>query len=103
MIKDVDLALRRYCLWSWYNSTHGLSHSVTFFLYLACFAVSTYDIFIWVYWIPMAYTSSTTYLFTGLKKTLSSCEPKEEWPHAGLYNCNGRDIELSHMKWFNCG
>ena len=47
--------------------------------------------------------SSTTYLFTRLQKTFSSCEPKEEWPHAGLYNCNGRQIELLHMKWFNGG
>ena len=39
----------------------------------------------------MAYASSTTYLFTRLKKTLSSCEPKKERrPHAGLYNYNGR-------------
>ena len=62
-------------------------------------------IFIWVIWILMAYVqqqmaSSTTYLFTRLQKTFSSCEPKEEWPHAGLYNYNGRQIELFHMKWF---
>ena len=35
----------------------------------------------------MAYESSTTYLLTRL-------------PHAGLYNYNGRQIELFHMKWF---
>ena len=34
--------------------------------------------------------SSTTYLFTRLQKTFSSCEPKEEWPYSGF-----------HMKWFN--
>ena len=34
--------------------------------------------------------SSTKYLFTRLTKTLSSCEPKEEWPHAYLYKYNGR-------------
>ena len=33
----------------------------------------------------MAYESSTTYLLTRL-------------PYAGLYNFNGRHIELSHMK-----
>ena len=39
----------------------------------------------------MAYASSATYyLLTGL-------------PNAGLYNYNGRKIELFHMKWFNCG
>ena len=46
----------------------------------------------------MAYESSTTYLFTRLQKTLGRCEPKQEWPHAGLYNYNGRQIELFHMK-----
>ena len=35
----------------------------------------------------MAYESSATYLFTRL-------------PHAGLYNYNGRQIELFDMKWF---
>ena len=59
-----------------------------FFLYLACFVVSTYVILIWVIWILMAYVqqqmaSSTKNLFTRLQKTFSSCEPKEEWPHAG--------------------
>ena len=38
----------------------------------------------------MAYASSTTYLLTKL-------------PRAGLYNYNGRQIELFHMKWFNGG
>ena len=58
------------------------------FLYLACFVVSTYVIFILVCRILMAYESSTTYLLTGL-------------PHAGLYNYNGRQIELFHMKWLD--
>ena len=35
----------------------------------------------------MTYESSTTYSLTRL-------------PHAGLYNYNGRQIELFHMKWF---
>ena len=86
----------------------GLDQSCYIFLYLACCVVSTNVIFIWVIWILMAYVqqqmaSSTTYLFTRLQKTFSSCEPKEEWPHAGLYNYNGRQIELFHMKWFNGG
>ena len=38
----------------------------------------------------MAYVSSTTYLLTRL-------------PHTGLYNYNGRQIELFHKKWVNCG
>ena len=35
----------------------------------------------------MAHGSSTTYLLTKL-------------PHSGLYNYNGRQIELFYMKWF---
>ena len=38
---------------------------------------------VFVFWIQ----NSTTYLLTRL-------------PHAGLYNDNGRQIELFHMKWF---
>ena len=49
-------------------------------LYLACFVVSTYVIFIWVYWNLMAYEGSKTSLLTRL-------------PHAALYNYNGRQIE----------
>ena len=37
----------------------------------------------------MADASSTTYLFTRLQKTFSSCELKDERPLAGLYNYNG--------------
>ena len=59
---------------------------VRFFLYLACFVVSAYAIFICVCWILMVYKGSATYLFTGLQKTFSSCKPKEESPHADLYN-----------------
>ena len=58
-------------------------------------------IFIRARLISMTYASSTTYLFIRLRKTLSSREPKEEGPHAGLYNHNGRKIELFYMKWFN--
>ena len=38
----------------------------------------------------MAFASSTTYLLTRL-------------PHTGVYNYNGRQIELFNLKWFNCG
>ena len=38
----------------------------------------------------MTYASSTTYLLTKL-------------PHASLYIYNERQIDLFHMKWFNCG
>ena len=51
----------------------------------------------------MTYGSSTTYLLKGLQKKISSCEPKEELSHAGLYNYNEREIELFHVKWFNYG
>ena len=50
----------------------------------------------------MAYASSATYLLTRLQKTFSCCKPKEEWPHAGLYNYDGMQIKLFHMKRFNC-
>ena len=60
------------------------------FYYSACSVVNTYVVFIWVYWILMAYASSTAYLLTRL-------------PHAGLYNYNGTQVEPFQMRWFNCG
>ena len=51
----------------------------------------------------MAHTILATYLFTRLQKAFSSCKPKEEWPHAGLYNYNGKQIQRFHIKWFNYG
>ena len=38
----------------------------------------------------MAYANLTTYLLTRL-------------PHVGPHNYNRRQIELFHLKWFNCG
>ena len=45
----------------------------------------------------MACPTSKTYLLTRLQKKFSSCEPKEELPHAGVYNYNGRQIEVFHV------
>ena len=45
----------------------------------------------------MACSTSKTYLLTRLQKKFSSCEPKEELPHAGVYNYNGRQIEVFHV------
>ena len=45
----------------------------------------------------MACPTSKTYLLTTLQKKFSSCEPKEELPHAGVYNYNGRQIEVFHV------
>ena len=42
----------------------------------------------------MDYASSTTYFLTRLQEKFSSCGPKEEWPHAGLYN--GRQTQRFH-------
>ena len=49
-------------------------------LYLACFVVSTHVIFIYL----MDYASSTRYLFTRLRKTFSSFEPKKN-DHTQVY------------------
>ena len=90
--------MKKYSLNVTVSKWHSLCHSIYAFLYLTCFVVGKYVIFIWVWWILLAYVSSTTYLFTRLQNTSNSCKPKEELPHAGLYYYNGRQIELSHMK-----
>ena len=51
----------------------------------------------------MAYASSAIYLLPRLQKKFSSCERKEELPHVGLYNHNGKHMELFHMIKFNWG
>ena len=42
------------------------------------------------YYSACSYASSKAYLLTRLS-------------HAGLYNYNGTQVELFHMRWFNCG
>ena len=66
---------------------HGLPHSIKFFVFslLCCKYICE---FIWVCWILMAYQSSTTYLLTRLK-------------YAGLYNYNGRQIEIWNSLWID--
>ena len=60
---------------------HGLAHSITLFVFsLICCK----------YICDMAYANLTTYLLTRL-------------PHVGPHNYNRRQIELFHLKWFNCG
>ena len=59
------------------------------FLYLTCFVASTCDIYLSMLNFN-GLCSSATYLFTRL-------------PHRGLYNYNGRQIELFYLKWFNYG
>ena len=51
----------------------------------------------------MAYVQQQMVSSTRLQKAFSSCEPRGEWPHAGLYKYNGRQIELFHMQCFNGG
>ena len=70
------------------------------FLYLACFVVSTYVIFIWVCWIPVGYASLITCLFTRFRRH-SVGQSRND--HMQAYVYNGRQIELFHMKWSNCG
>ena len=56
-VTNVKLINEKYTLNMAVSKAHGLHHSVTVSLYLACFVVSTYKIFVWVIWIL------TTYLF----------------------------------------
>ena len=100
-VTSVKLINEKNFLYITVSKWHGLHHSVMIFFDLAYFVISTYVIFIWVIWILMAHVqqqmaSSIIYLFTRLHKTFSSCEPKEEWPHAGLYKYNGRQTGLFH-------
>ena len=53
LILDINLALNRYCLWSWCYSAHAMRHSIVLFfekkfLLLPCFTFSKYVAFIWI-------------------------------------------------------
>ena len=50
----------------------------------------------------MTYASPKEHVFSRLHNIFSSCEAKEESPHAGLCNNNGTQIDFFHMKWFVC-
>ena len=65
---------------------HGLPHSVTFLVFNLLCCKYICDIYLSVQDFNGLW-NSTTYLLT-------------ELPHAGLYNYNGRQIELFNMRWF---
>ena len=70
------------------------------FFYSPFFVVSICDVYLSILdFNGLCYFSN---IFTGLQKTFSSCRPKEEWLHAGLFSYNGRQVELFRMKWCNC-
>ena len=51
----------------------------------------------------MAYASSTTYLLYLQDYRRDSIALNQKSLHVGLYNYKGKQIELFHRKWFNCG
>ena len=51
----------------------------------------------------MAYASSTTYLLYLQDYRRDSIALNQKRLHVGLYNYKGKQIELFHRKWFNCG
>ena len=51
----------------------------------------------------MAYASSTTYLFTRRHLVPVSQRGNDQMQFYMLYDFNGRQIEIFHMKWFNDG
>ena len=73
------------------------------FLYLACFVVSIYLIFIWVCRTLMACAIQQHIYSQDYRRHSVAQLQNTQWQHTGLYNYNGMQIELFHMKWFNYG
>ena len=52
VILDINLALNRYCLWSWNYSAHALHYAIVFFekkkFVLVCFVFHKYVVFVWI-------------------------------------------------------
>ena len=69
------------------SKRHGLRYSITFFLFRLFCCKYICDIYLSMLNFN-GLCSSATYLLTRL-------------PHRGLYNYNGRQIELFHLKRFN--
>ena len=77
VILDTDLAINRYCLWSWHYSAHSLPYAIVFWeklFLLACFAFSEYAVFIWILgfqWLMQIHGSKDLQDYT---KPCSSCK-----------------------------
>ena len=69
------------------SNWHGLRHSIKFFVFSLLCCKYVYDIYL------------SMLNFNGLCKFNNI---RTRLQHASLYNYTERQIELCHMKWFNC-
>ena len=69
------------------SNWRGLRHSIKFFVFSLLCCKYIFDIYL------------TMLDFNGLRKFNNILRRLR---HASLYNYNERQIELCHMKWFNC-
>ena len=89
-VTNVKLINEKICFNITVSKWHGLRDLLRYFVFSLFCCKYIYVIFEYA-------GLQQQYLFARLQKTFSSCEPKEEWPHSGLYNYNGRQIGL--FKW----
>ena len=89
LLRNVKLINEKNCFIIAVSKRHGLPHSIMFFVFslLCCKYI--------------CYIYLSTLEFNGLCKFSNIFINKITT--AGLYNYNGRQIELFHLKWFNYG
>ena len=88
MILNIDLALSRYCLWSWDYLAHALHYAIVFFekklLLLACLAVVKYAAFIWILAFQWLMQDDGYKYLQDFRRPFSSFKSNEEWTHIAL-------------------
>ena len=104
MILEIDLALDRYCLWSWDYLAHILRYAFVFFEKSFCYSLVLLLVnmgYLFEYWCSIGWYKFMDVSIFKIKyrRPSSRCKPNEEWPHIALPCYNESEKELFYMKW----
>ena len=77
---------------------NGLHHFITFLVFSLLCCKYICDIYLNMLDLNGLCKFNNMFIY---KKEFGSCDSKDEWPHAGLYDYNGRQIKLFQIKCFD--
>ena len=100
-VLDINLALNRYCLWSWDYSTHALHYAIVFWkkiLLWACFIIHKYAVFISILGFQWLMQAHRYKYLQDYRRLFSNCKPNEEWLHIVLPCYNEKEKGLFYVK-----
>ena len=86
---DIDLVLKRYCLWSWYYSAHTLRYAIVFFekaFVISFFIVIKYAVFIRILGFQKLMQVDGYKYLQDYRRLFSSCKPNEKLTYITRYN-----------------